>query len=325
MSPHEAAARRLIEAEATRTPCDPIRDLLPDGTIDDGYEVQQRVLDSSRAGVRRVGRKIGLTSPAVQLQMGVATPDFGVLFADMAVGDGAPVPNDRLLQPRVEAEVAFVLNRDLSDRPVITSDVLLATEFVVAAIEIVDSRINDWDISIVDTVGDNASSGLFVLGASPRALTDLGDLRGCDMTLTCDDEVVSSGTGAACLGHPVNAVVWLANAVAERGDPLRAGEVILSGSLGPLVTVRARQDLRGFDRRSGHGTGDVRPVNAGRSAVIRGGRTLPKRAFQMVVAVCWTASAAASQSMCVTGPVTETAAIARPELRIGAATHPNPS
>ena len=149
----EAAARRLIEAEATSVPCDPILDLLPDGTIDDGYAVQQRVIELSRSGVRRVGRKIGLTSPAVQRQMGVDTPDFGVLFADMACGDGEPVPTTRLLQPRVEAEVAFVLNRDLPDRPVIASDVLRATDFVVAAIEIVDSRIRDWKISIVDTVG----------------------------------------------------------------------------------------------------------------------------------------------------------------------------
>jgi 2-keto-4-pentenoate hydratase len=157
--PHDTAAHRLVEAEATGLPCAPIRELLPGGTIDDGYEVQRRVLESSRAGVRRVGRKIGLTSPAVQRQMGVDTPDFGVLFADMVVGDGVPVPNTRLLQPRVEAEVAFVLGRDLADRPVITSDVLRAIEFVVAAIEIVDSRIRGWDISLVDTVGDNASSG----------------------------------------------------------------------------------------------------------------------------------------------------------------------
>jgi len=234
---HERAAQRLVEAEATRTPCDPIRDLLPEGTIDDGYEVQQRVIELTKTDVRRVGRKIGLTSPAVQLQMGVNIPDFGVLFADMACGDAEPVPSDRLLQPRVEAEVAFVLGRGLPDRPVISSDVLRATDFVVAAIEIVDSRIRDWSISIVDTVADNASSGMFVLGGAPRSLRDIDDLRACEMTLTCAGETVSSGTGAACLGHPVNAVVWLANAVAERGGPLQAGEVILSGSLGPLVTV----------------------------------------------------------------------------------------
>lgn len=235
--PHEAAALRLVRAAQTRTPCDPIRDLLPDGTIDDAYRVAQRAVELSRSGIRRVGRKIGLTSPAVQQQMGVDTPDFGVLLADMAYGDSDPIPMERLLQPRVEAEVAFVLGRDLPDRPVVTTDVLRATEFVVAAIEVVDSRIRDWDISIVDTVADNASSGLFVVGGSPRRLTDVEDLRSVAMELTCDGDVLSSGTGAACLGHPVNAVVWLANAVAERGAPLAAGEVILSGSLGALVPV----------------------------------------------------------------------------------------
>jgi len=142
------------------------------------------------------------------------------------------------MQPRVEAEVAFVLKSDLPDRPVIASDVMRATDFVVAAIEIVDSRITDWNISIVDTVADNASSGMFVLGGAPKRLVDIDDLRACEMAMTVDSgDVVSSGVGAACLGSPINAVVWLANAVAERGAPLQAGEVILSGSLGPLVTV----------------------------------------------------------------------------------------
>jgi 2-keto-4-pentenoate hydratase len=248
---HEAAARRLAEAATSRTPCDPIRDLLPDGTIDDAYRIAQRTIELTRAGVRQVGRKIGLTSRAVQRQMGVDTPDFGVLLADMAYGDADPIPAGRLLQPRVEAEVAFVLGRDLPERPVVASDVLRATEMVVAAIEVVDSRIRDWDISIVDTVADNASSGLFVLGGAPRRLTDV-DLRAIEMELTCEGETVSAGNGAACLGHPVNAVVWLANAVAERGAPLQAGEVILSGSLGPLGTAEPGREYEA--RFSGLGT-----------------------------------------------------------------------
>lgn len=234
---HEEAAARLVDAERRRVPCAPLRELIPDGTIDDGYIVQQRVIDLTKAGQRRVGRKIGLTSQAVQTQMGVTTPDFGVLLADMAYGDSDPIPATRLLQPRVEAEVAFVLGNDLPERPVVASDVLRATELVVAAIEVVDSRIADWDISIFDTVADNASSGVFVLGGAPRLLTDV-DLAEVDMKLTCDGQTLSSGTGAACLGHPVNAVVWLANVVADRGEPLRAGEVILSGALGPLVPVQ---------------------------------------------------------------------------------------
>jgi 2-keto-4-pentenoate hydratase len=234
---HEAAAERLVEAAARRRPCPPVRELLPDGGLDDGYEVQKLVHAISSAHRRRVGRKIGLTSAAVQQQMGVDTPDFGVLFADMAYGDSQPIPHTELLQPRVEAEVAFVLGADLPEHHVTAAELLRAIDFVLPAIEVVDSRIAQWDISIFDTVADNASSGLFVTGGSPRSLRDIDDLRASEMALTVDGEVVSAGTGAACLGHPLNAVVWLANVVAERGEPLRAGEVVLSGSLGPLVPV----------------------------------------------------------------------------------------
>jgi len=235
---HDTAARSLVDAAETLTPCAPLRELLPTGTVDDGYAIAQRVVELNGRGRRLVGRKIGLTSAAVQEQMGVDTPDFGMLFADMAYGDSEPVPTGRLLQPKVEGEIAFVLGTDLPDHPVVSSEVIRAVDFVVAAIEIVDSRIRDWDISIFDTVADNASSGLFVLGGSPRLLTDVDDLRTVAMELSCGGEVLSAGTGAGCLGHPLNAVVWLANAVAQRGSPLRAGEVILSGSLGPLVPVQ---------------------------------------------------------------------------------------
>jgi 2-keto-4-pentenoate hydratase len=232
----DAAAARLVEAACARTPCAPVRELLSDGDLDDGYAVQQAVAALTYTpGRRRVGRKIGLTSGAVQRQMGVDRPDFGVLHSDMALGDDEPVPGSRLLQPRVEAEVAFVLGRDLPERPVGLVDVLRATEFVVAAIEIVDSRIRGWDITIVDTVADNASSGMFVLSGAPRSLSTIPDLREASMRLTCDGVEVAAGVGSACLGHPANAVVWLANEVLDRGDPLQAGEVILSGSLGPLV------------------------------------------------------------------------------------------
>jgi 2-keto-4-pentenoate hydratase len=238
-SAREAAAERLLDAARQKRPCRPVRELLPDGGLDDGYEVQKIVHARGPVGRRRVGRKIGLTSPAVQRQMQVDTPDFGVLFADMAYGDSQPIPFGDLLQPRVEAEVAFVLGADLPEADVTAPELLRAVEFVLPAIEVVDSRIADWDISIFDTVADNASSGLFVTGGSPRALLEIDDLRASEMALTVDGEVVSSGTGSACLGHPLNAVVWLANAVAARGEPLRAGELVLSGSLGPLVPVRA--------------------------------------------------------------------------------------
>jgi 2-keto-4-pentenoate hydratase len=242
-SAYEAAAARLVDAARQRRPCRPVRELLPDGGLDDGYEVQKLVHASGSARRRRVGRKIGLTSLAVQRQMQVHHPDFGVLFADMAYGDSQPIPSGDLLQPRVEAEVAFVLGADLPERDVTAPELLRAVDFVLPAIEVVDSRIAAWDISIFDTVADNASSGVFVTGGAPRSLRDIDDLRAIEMTLTVDRQdgddgaVVSSGTGAACLGHPLNAVLWLANTVARHGEPLRAGELVLSGSLGPLVDV----------------------------------------------------------------------------------------
>lgn len=232
----QRAARQLIEAAGTHTPCSPLRDDLVGADVDDAYAIQQAVLaERIAAGARVIGRKIGLTSPAVQRQMGVDQPDFGVLLSGTAFGDSEPIPYDRLLQPKVEAEIAFVLGEDLDGPAVTTADVLQATQFVVAAIEVVDSRIADWDISIVDTIADNASSGLFVLGGSPRRLDEVIDLREAEMTLRGDGEELSTGRGEHCLGHPVNAVTWLANVVAARGAPLRTGEIVLSGALGPLV------------------------------------------------------------------------------------------
>ncbi len=134
--------------------------------------------------------------------MGVTTPDFGVLFADMAFGDSEPIAFDRLLQPRIEAEVAFVLGADLPEHPVTATEVLRAVDFVVPAIEVCDSRIADWDISIFDTVADNASAGVFVTGSAPRSLRTIDDLRDMAMVLTTDGRTISSGRGSACLGHP---------------------------------------------------------------------------------------------------------------------------
>lgn len=236
----EAAADRLIAAHERSQPCPPLRELVAHAGLDEGYEVQRIVQQRISADRRRVGRKIGLTSAAVQDVFGVHTPDFGVLYEDMAYGDSAPIPLERLLQPRIEAEVAFVLGADLPGHAVTSTEVLAAIEFVVPAIEVCDSRIANWDIQIFDTVADNASSGVFVTGGAPRSLRDIDDLRDIEMTITGPDgDVVSSGTGAACLGHPVNAVVWLANTVADRGEPLQAGEIVLSGSLGALVPVPA--------------------------------------------------------------------------------------
>ncbi|WP_192582929.1 2-keto-4-pentenoate hydratase [Streptomyces albicerus] len=229
------AADTLAEATRTGAACPPVRTLFDEGDIETAYVVQRLNLQRGQAaGQRIIGRKIGLTSPAVQHQLGVDQPDFGALFADMAVPEGGEVPAGRLLQPRVEAEVALVLGHDLPHRQCTVVDVLRATDFALPALEIVDSRVKDWDISIVDTVADNASSGLFVLGGSPAPLTGL-NLRSVRMTMTRGGEVVSEGTGADCLGSPLNAAAWLASALARMGDPLRAGDVVLTGALGPMA------------------------------------------------------------------------------------------
>ncbi|MFE0416710.1 2-keto-4-pentenoate hydratase [Streptomyces tendae] len=233
------AADALLTAERTGEPCPPVRSLLPEGDIDAAYGVQR--LNAERglvAGRRVAGRKIGLTSPAVQTQLGVDQPDFGTLFADMAVPDGGTVTAGRLIQPKVEAEVALVLGAGLPHRDCTVADVIRATDFALAALEIVDSRIADWDITIVDTVADNASSGLYVLGGTPVPLSGL-DLRAVRMTMTRDGsaEPVSEGTGADCLGGPLNAAAWLASTLAAAGDPLRAGDVVLTGALGPMAVA----------------------------------------------------------------------------------------
>lgn len=228
----------LLAAYEKRTAIPPLRErLIPVGDIDAAYAVQREMTAGWVAeGRRLVGAKIGLTNPAVQQVFGVFQPDFGVLFADMAVPDGDQVDLTRLIQPRVEAEIAFVLGADLPHEQSTSVDVIRATEYVLPAIEIVDSRIENWDISIVDTVADNASSGLYVLGTRPQPLSNV-DLRLCGMVLEHAGEPVSVGAGAACLGNPLNAVVWLASTMARNGTPLRAGDVVLSGALGPMVSV----------------------------------------------------------------------------------------
>ncbi|MFF7559715.1 2-keto-4-pentenoate hydratase [Streptomyces pseudovenezuelae] len=230
------AADLLAEAARTGDACRPVRELFDDGgDLETAYAVQQlNVRRGLDAGRRIVGRKIGLTSRAVQRQLGVDQPDFGALFADMAVPDGGEVAAGRLLQPKVEAEVALVLGRDLPHRACTVVDVLRAVDFALPALEIVDSRIAGWDISLVDTVADNASCGLYALGATPVPLTAV-DLRAVTMTMTRGGETVSEGTGTDCLGGPLNAAVWLASALAERGDPLRAGDLVLTGALGPMA------------------------------------------------------------------------------------------
>lgn len=233
-----AAAAALHEAWTTRQTCAPVRDLLPHNDVAAAYAVQQiGTRQRLAAGRRLVGRKIGLTSRAVQKQLGVDQPDYGMLFDDMDVPLGSSVDCEHIHQPKVEAEVAFILGRDLDDTRLTIADVLAAVDYAVAAIEIVGSRIANWDIRLVDTVADNASSGMYVLGHELRRLTQCDVVR-ATMRMTRGEEVVSTGVGSACMGSPLSAVLWLARTAAKLGQPLRSGDVVLSGALGPMVVVK---------------------------------------------------------------------------------------
>lgn len=237
----ERAAQRLENAAAGNEPCDPVRDLIGRNDLAAAYAVQDAVTERRvHGGDQIVGRKIGLTSLAVQQQLGVDRPDFGVLFDSMGHADGATIVAAGVMQPRVEAEIAFVLGADLADGPLDAAQVRAATDHVVAALEVCGSRIRDWDISFGDTVADNASAGAFVLGTDRRGLDEVVPAE-VEMTMSIDGEEASMGNGAACLGDPVEAVVWLARTARELGNPLCAGQVILSGALGPMRPVVAGQ------------------------------------------------------------------------------------
>ena len=231
------AAARLIEAARTHAPCPPVRELIGATDIAAAYAVQERLTSARLSdGARIVGRKIGLTSAAVQAQIGVDQPDFGVLFDDMGYAEADEVPMSRLLQPKAEAEVAFVLKEDLAEGDIDVARVRGAIDYAVASLEIVDSRVAGWDIRFGDTVADNASSGLYVLGSKRKTLDEFSPVE-TEMTMAINGEQVSTGNGAACLGDPLNAVVWLATTARDFGEPLRAGQVILSGALGPMAAV----------------------------------------------------------------------------------------
>ncbi|WNM34764.1 fumarylacetoacetate hydrolase family protein [Streptomyces sp. Li-HN-5-11] len=235
----EQAARRLVRAAAEGVPCAPVRDLIGADDLDAAYAVQQRIVrDRIRGGAVVVGRKIGLTSSAVQRQLGVDRPDFGILFEDMAYLGGDTIPIESVQQPRVEAEIAFVLARDLADGPLDIAQVRAAIAYAVPALEVCGSRIENWDIRFADTVADNASCGAFVLGPRRMTLRDFTP-RDVVMSMTVDGTEVSTGNGAACLGDPLEAVAWLARQVRDLGEPLLAGQVILSGALGPMHPVVA--------------------------------------------------------------------------------------
>jgi 2-keto-4-pentenoate hydratase len=232
-------AERLRKAEETGVAIEPIRDQMQPGDIAGAYAIQKANTQYwVRKGRRVVGCKIGLTAKSVQKQLGVDQPDYGVIFADRVMCDGEEVALSRVMQPKVEAEVALVLEKDLKKKDISISELISAVAYAVPAIEIVGSRIANWNIKIQDTIADNASGGLVVLGNEPKRLQGL-DLRLCGMVMERRGEQVSLGAGIACLGNPLNAALWLARTMAQAGAPLRAGDVIMSGALGPMAAVAA--------------------------------------------------------------------------------------
>ncbi|MET3354319.1 UNVERIFIED_ORG: 2-keto-4-pentenoate hydratase [Xanthobacter viscosus] len=244
------AAEEIREGRRSLTQIAPIQERLDLRTLDDANAVQRINTEFwLAAGRRAVGYKIGLTSAAVQAQLGVDQPDFGTLWADYAFGQNDEVQAFRFMQPRVEAEVAFVLGRDLDDPKLQMTTLAAAIDQVLPAVEIVDTVVKNWKISLVDTVADNASGGGYVLGNSPRRLDGL-DLRLAGAVLSIDGRSRSIGVGAACMGDPLNAALWLCRKMSALGQPLRAGDLILSGALGPMVEVRAGMtvtaEIQGF-------------------------------------------------------------------------------
>ena len=237
----EELGDELFESLRTRCPVDPLTDREPNLTVEEAYRIQKHVIRRRLAlGDRVVGKKIGLTSRVVQRALGVNEPDFGHLLGSMAATETIKI--DALLQPRAEGEVAFLLERDLTGPGVTNADVIRATRSVMPCFEIVDSRVKNWRIKLQDTVADNGSAALFVLGdrsTDPKSL----DLSTCGMVLEKNGMLECTGAGAAALGSPVTCVAWLANALGRLGIPLRAGEVILSGSLGALIPVAAGDSL----------------------------------------------------------------------------------
>ena len=245
-----AAAERLWLAAETKEPCTPVRELIGPTSVPTAYEVQQLNRERSMAaGARLAGWKIGLTSSAVREQLGVDEPDFGVLFEDRGLPDASSLELAELLQPRIEAEVGFLLGRSLPEGLLGPAEVLTATDAVLAVLEIPESRIIDWDVSISDTIADNASAGRYVVGV--QRVDPLGlDLVGLSMTLEREGELISTGRGSASMGDPASAVAWLANALRALGQELEPGDLILSGSLGPMIPVegpgRYRAELSGI-------------------------------------------------------------------------------
>jgi len=240
----EKAAKQLRDATANKIVCKPVRELIGESDIVQAYTVQDINTEIRLAeGAKIIGSKIGLTSLSVQQQFGISQPDFGMLFDDKEVWNGGEISIREIMQPRAEAEIAFVLGKDLEEENITTTKVLSAIEYALACIELVGSRIENWDIKITDTIADNASASHFVLGHKPVKLENL-DLINGKMILEKNGELASKGAGSACLGSPINAMLWLAKTMQRLGRPMRAGDLIMTGALGPMVNIVAGDHFR---------------------------------------------------------------------------------
>lgn len=237
------ASARLLAAYATREPTDPLTETYEDLTLEDAYAIQLLQVDRFVGLGRTVkGHKVGLTSAAMQRLLGVDQPDYGHLLDDHFHLENVPIPAESFLQPRVEPEVAFILNKPLRGPGLTVHEAIDAVDFVLPALEIVDSRIRDWRIKLFDTIADNASCGAVVLGSTPVDPT-MVDLRLSGATLYKNAELVGTGAGGAVLGSPITSLVWLANTVGARGVTLEAGHVILPGAVCTMVPVQAGDNI----------------------------------------------------------------------------------
>ena len=241
---HQEIAAILLQAEITKKACAPIRSHLKELDLESAYKIQKINVDQKIAkGGIEIGKKIGLTSFKVQEQLGVDQPDFGVLLQHMQFQQGENLAFAELMQPKAEAEIAFILKEDLKGKNITMEDVISATDYITSAIEIVGSRIKDWNIKITDTIADNASSSHFILGTKKANVQEI-DLENNKMQLFVNDQLVSEGDGTSCMGNPLNSVVWLANKMNDLGNPLKKGEIILSGALGPMVNLNPSDKVK---------------------------------------------------------------------------------
>ncbi len=238
------AARQLQQAAHSKIPCTPIRELIGETDQELAYEVQNYLTQERlNLGAKIIGKKIGLTSEKVQQQLGVNQPDYGILFDDMQIPNGGSISVKQLMQPKAEAEIAFVLKKKINSTHPSVKELVEAIDYIVGAIEIVGSRISNWDIKITDTIADNASASHFVLGDVKKQLNDI-DIIGCEMQLFKNNHLVSEGCGSACLGSPLVALQWLAKKMSSLGSPLNAGDIILSGALGPMVEIMEEDNFK---------------------------------------------------------------------------------